>query len=420
MKRLLKDSGGEYRARAMSYVKATLVVAFFNELYFYPFESPFRFSASIIVLNVLLLMFNKLKPHVLAVGAGLAILLGRLVIGGLWAGMAYPVVFLPSLIYYGVFGGLHSLQRRRKWLGTGVAFVAIDAISNMTEAFVRGTLDFKLFQFVVLTAVLRTFAAHLIVYFVARQSALLNTQAHQKRYNEMNIIFSNIQAEAFYLEKSACDIERLMKESYALYNALSGSSEYAGMALDISRGVHEVKKDYLRVLSGLTKFSKNHQTQQVMPLKDALSIVRANTDALLEHLDLPYAIDVRYHRNGRGTLNEPYAFFTVVNNLIINAIEAARRPVVIDVVVSVHGTGLKIYVTDTGDGIDADVLPLIYTPGFTTKFEEGTSSGMGLSHVKSIVERFTGTIKVDSRPTKTIFEIQIPNFVQRGERGHGQ
>lgn len=72
------------------------------------------------------------------------------------------------------------------------------------------------------------------------------------------------------------------------------------------------------------------------------------------------------------------------------------------------GRWAKISVSDTGLGIQADVLPQIFTPFFTTK-GVGEGSGLGLSQVYGIVRQHGGQITADSTPNKgTQFTIYLP------------
>jgi signal transduction histidine kinase len=65
-------------------------------------------------------------------------------------------------------------------------------------------------------------------------------------------------------------------------------------------------------------------------------------------------------------------------------------------------------VSDTGPGIEPDVLPRIFDPFFTTK-EVGQGTGLGLSIAYGIVERHQGHITVDSRPgSGARFGVHLP------------
>jgi CheY-like chemotaxis protein len=69
---------------------------------------------------------------------------------------------------------------------------------------------------------------------------------------------------------------------------------------------------------------------------------------------------------------------------------------------------MQLKVSDTGEGIPADIIDSIFEPYFTTKpFGEGT--GMGLAVVHGIVESYGGRITVDSTLANgTVFTILFP------------
>jgi signal transduction histidine kinase len=58
-------------------------------------------------------------------------------------------------------------------------------------------------------------------------------------------------------------------------------------------------------------------------------------------------------------------------------------------------TTVRVTVEDTGHGITASNLPLVFAPFFTTK-GAGRGTGLGLSIVKNIVDVHQGEITVES------------------------
>ncbi len=69
---------------------------------------------------------------------------------------------------------------------------------------------------------------------------------------------------------------------------------------------------------------------------------------------------------------------------------------------------VDIEISDTGSGIDSDILHKVFDPFFTTK-DVGKGSGLGLSIVHEIIVEHDGCIAVDSRVgSGTTFLIRLP------------
>jgi PAS domain S-box-containing protein len=83
------------------------------------------------------------------------------------------------------------------------------------------------------------------------------------------------------------------------------------------------------------------------------------------------------------------------------------------------GRFVFLEVSDTGGGIDEDVLPRIFDPFFTTKF---VGRGLGLAAVMGIVKNAGGAIKIENRKGEGAgFTLYIPACADDGlpgKRGH--
>jgi len=95
-------------------------------------------------------------------------------------------------------------------------------------------------------------------------------------------------------------------------------------------------------------------------------------------------------------------------NLSLNAVEAMPEGghLTIRTRCQPETGGVRLIVSDTGQGIDLTTLPNIFDPFFTTK-ESGTGLGLALTH--DIVERHGGWIEVESQLGHgTTFTVQLP------------
>ncbi|NKE73042.1 two-component system sensor histidine kinase NtrB [Candidatus Manganitrophus noduliformans] len=107
----------------------------------------------------------------------------------------------------------------------------------------------------------------------------------------------------------------------------------------------------------------------------------------------------------------------ILLNLILNAVEAMPQGGELRVAVALQETnetcsdraavgGVKITISDTGDGIPPEILPKIFDPFFTTK-SKGT--GLGLAIVHHAVTALGGSVQVQSEIHRgSTFTLTLP------------
>lgn len=119
-----------------------------------------------------------------------------------------------------------------------------------------------------------------------------------------------------------------------------------------------------------------------------------------------YSFDLPFLLIDSGQLRQ------VLSNILLNASEAMGNGGKITVSTSYSLDGfIEVSITDTGKGMDAEVLSNVFKAFFTTK-EKGT--GMGLSIVQNVVRAYNGQITADSEPGKrTAFHLRFPTRMAR-------
>ena len=180
--------------------------------------------------------------------------------------------------------------------------------------------------------------------------------------------------------------------------------------------LEEIKTASLRaknIVRQLLSFSRKtdqklQPIQIALVIKDALKFLRSTIPTTINiHPDIPTTDET--------ILADPTQINQIIMNLCINASHAMEQTggdlnvavakVVLDDNSARDYPGLKsgdhvrIIVSDTGPGIDPEIINQIFDPYFTTK-EVGKGSGMGLAVVHGIVKSHSGAIAVDSKKGK--------------------
>lgn len=106
----------------------------------------------------------------------------------------------------------------------------------------------------------------------------------------------------------------------------------------------------------------------------------------------------------------PVDAVSVVGNLIDNAMDAAaaaEAPRWVRVVFAPDASGgIRISVSDSGEGVAPDIRGRIFEHGFSTKPADAHGRGVGLALARSIVEDAGGTVAVTGPPTT--FTVTLP------------
>jgi two-component system sensor histidine kinase YcbA len=397
-----------------------IFTTFMGQIYVTPFGTNFRLTIAVMVLNVLMLTFLEIKPIPTINLVGIMMFSVRSIVyvynqnGTILEAFS---VYYPVIFFYLFYSFFFVVLNVRTLIKTPVSlFLGIwicDTIPNFVEIMVRGdwqgvNLEEAIYV-IILIGLVRTLMTVILIYLTRYYYSFVKEREHHQKFVEKIILMSNLKTELFFLRKSKNDIEKAMQRSYEVYEQLNETLLKDSM-LTVAKDIHEIKKDYSRVISGIEK-SIEETPIYLMHFKEIMKIVKDANEKNAQSKDK--SIRFQFSVNCDFKTPEFYALISILNNLITNAIDAIQTSGEIVVIGDFQSENLHLSISDNGTGIDELDMELIFEPGFSTKFNENNgimASGIGLTHVKQLVRSFFGgDIKVESKKGEwTRFELWMP------------
>ncbi|MBN2795786.1 MAG: ATP-binding protein [Clostridia bacterium] len=411
-----------------------LATTIMGQVYIKPFNTDFRISIGIVILTVLLLRFQEI-PVMLTCGlTGISIFIFRFTLDYLsqiYAANELIGKHFPSALFYLFFGMILVTLKFREVVSKPVLALVILAIAdvsaNTMELIIRGDLGSIHPEVasisIVATGVIRALTSYVLYLSEKFYSLLIISKEQRAKYKEFVMMRANIKSEIFFMQKSMEDIEIAMKESFAVYRALNEKQDgldqqevqqMKNKLLGISKGIHEIKKDYIRIIAGMGNVIPDIGFTKYKNAEEIFSILQEVTEKYIRKTGKSITFSIEINRDFPIFYYSP--LLSVLNNLIVNAIDAIDHMGWVRLKVVENLETVEFTVTDNGKGIKPKHLEAIFNPGFSTKFDKRTgkmSTGIGLTHVKHIVEKsLLGNISVLSQPDQfTKFHVVVSRRV---------
>lgn len=405
-----------------------VAVALSGQIYLSPMDnSTLRLSLAVVLFPILLLILLK-DRRTLATGALTAavVVVFRSLLdfwGGIPLGEAITAA-LPGGLYYLGYAALFCLLRWRKSTDLIPLFPTLflcDFLANLAELALSVSLHLSpLPQWsqllpLVGAATLRAVLAVLILWWLGYCRKLLIQEEHEERYQRLFLMTAQMKNEVYLLENATERIETIMSSAYQLYEALEREADIPpplpSLALSITRDIHEVKKDSLRVLRGLESGLDGLYDRETLRFSDLLHILVEST----YHLTSRDRITLTQHIQQDFSTAEHYKLASILRNLVTNAMEAilsTDQTGHIRILQQTEGTNFLFRVEDDGPGMGERAKQNIFQMGYSTKFNPVTGDmnrGVGLCTVQALVSDLGGTISVESELGRgTTFTIIIP------------
>ncbi len=214
-------------------------------------------------------------------------------------------------------------------------------------------------------------------------------------------------------------LEELVEESIDITNQIVKKYK---PTLDYQDKIHKAAKRAKELVDQILTFSRkaeyNPSKIDLVPLmKESMKLISAT---IPKSISVDYRMEAGLH-SIRGDSTQIYQ---VIMNLCTNAVHAMdNKGGQLEITLANFRTSfksadtsnldpgdyVKLTISDTGTGMDAEVQKRIYEPFFTTK---GKGTGLGLSVVYGIVQKHDGAIVLYSEPdTGTKFDVFFPALI---------
>lgn len=306
---------------------------------------------------------------------------------------------LPEAFFYLMLGALYTFydwhHEGRFDLDTFFMPVFVyDYLSNCFELILRfhaDALDPDKQVTIMLVAAVRTMLVWGVLTVLDRYRLTLLRRSHAERYQRLILLVSSLHGELVWMQKNVGLIENTMDTAYGLYRDLKaeGDTDISRKALSVAKDVHEVKKEYLLIMRGIGDALEKESQQDGMSFEEIMTIMEESMRPVCDEEKVRLSIEHDF--NEALFTQDPYYFLAIFRNLVSNAVEAAKKPVLDIHICEFYRDGEFIFlVADDGPGVDQAIAANIFDPGFSTKinFETGAiSRGLGLSIIRDIVEQ---------------------------------
>ncbi|OGO79530.1 MAG: hypothetical protein A2Y23_09680 [Clostridiales bacterium GWB2_37_7] len=411
----------------------SLFTAFMGQVNFYPFGTDFRITVGVVTFTFLLLYFHSIPIIATSIVTGVSVLLLRVGIDMFVNVVSFNVASLkhmPALMYYISFGIIIEGASFRKLFEKPIYFIVVlttaDIMSNFLELMIRNQFIIEsfdeIFSTIMLAAVIRSCIVVALFWIIKYYSLFITKEEHQNRYKELLLITAKLKSEVFFLKKSMQDIEGAMAKSYSIYNTLKESNtldkeklnNLMSDCLNLSIDIHEIKKDYNRIVISMEKLMPASDIYKTMKISEIFETIENIFTRYLEVINKDIKLIFEVKKDIKTS--EYFIVMSILNNMIQNAIEACyRSDSYVKIRCYMQDKMVVFNIEDNGKGIKEKEQELVFEPGFTTKFNPETgqiSTGLGLTHIKILSEHLGGRVSLNNEIEGiTEFRLELPESI---------
>jgi len=249
----------------------------------------------------------------------------------------------------------------------------------------------------------------------ASVTAIFSDISDQKRMEQLNLRNERLEAVAELSASLAHEIKNPLASIRSAVEQLARASRGNEDERFLSQLVLRESDRLSRILSEFLDFSRVRVTR--CRAVDLGAVAEAAVDLVRAHPDCPAGAELRVVRSAAMLEGDEDLLHRVVQNLVLNAVQAAGAQAVVTVEVRAatpselpRGARLEtpvlLKVTDNGPGVPDELRERLFNP-FVTGRAGGT--GLGLAIVQRAVQAHRGLVFVDSEPGRgTTFTAVFP------------
>lgn len=421
------------RQTPLIYLFLILLMIISDEFHLIEMEHSFFITLSVPVFLLFLLYFKSMSPIFSGAAVGFTLVCSRTGFSVLEGQAFFEALFMhaPVMVYFTIFGLLFWLFYLDRFYSNpvyiGIYAVILDTASSFSELAIRNAVgltdaNVSVMGTVLLLAILRNFFVMGFFMLILYSQQQTKAEEEKKQSDHIFLLLSDLYAESVQLRNSIKRAEDITGSLYYLSKTLKKEEkqDLSARILDMAGEVHDFKKDHQRIFASLDQIIKDQKKTEQMNICELLEIVIKSNKAYADFLQKGIVFSVSVD-NKQDNVNS-FVLLSVLNNLISNAIEAIQHKGTIDITIHnpTSSSFLHLLITDNGPGIPKENHHLVFSPGFTTKFnEEGwPSNGIGLSYIQQSLKKLNGSITlIRSIPNKqTCFSVHMPrSFSTEGE-----